>query len=230
MNTISRAWHLTESVEKLKVQLCDKDISRAEAAAHFVQEGLLNGEAVIVLARRALRQMVISRIESLGLDVQAMKGTGQIRFVDAQLLLACLQVNDVLEEYSFQEHIVTTLQSAQSKFGKVRIFCGMIDTVWKEPQSTTAIQLESLWVRLAQIHEFSLLCSYSLDGLDSAVFEASWEQFCERHAHLGSCIPSEIAAGTAAHEILESTWNRITEKLAVSSQLPGETTQPASLN
>ena len=85
---INRTWHLTNSVSNHIVQVCQNETSQAEAVTHYIKEGLLNDEAVIVFARPAQRQAVISKMDGLGLDVQNFKSQGQIKFFD---ITACLR-------------------------------------------------------------------------------------------------------------------------------------------
>lgn len=230
MNIISRVWHLTNSVGNHKVQVCYNDISQEEAVIRYIHEGLLNGEAVIVLARPTLRKAIMSKIDLLDWDVRTMRSIGQIKFFDAELLLSSLEIDGVLEEQAFQECIVTWLQTSQSKFGKVRVFSGLVDTLWKDEHSATAMELEALWTGLAQTQEFSLLCSYSLGGLDAIIFEESLERICEYHNHLISCDSSEMAINASALDTFEAAWIRVMEKLTTSSKLPGEITRTTLLN
>ncbi len=225
MNMISRVWHLTDPVGNHKVQVCDNDISQEEAVTRYIQGGLMNGEAVIVLARPALRRALMSNIDVLGLDVKAMRNMGQIRCFDAELLLSSLQMDGVLDERAFQDRIITLLQVSRLQFDQIHVFCGMIDRVWKEKQSITAMQLESSWADLARTQEFSLLCSYSLDGLDAALYEESLQRIDECHRHLISYDSSEAATDQAAQDAFETAWNRGKERLATSPKLPSEITQ-----
>ena len=54
MSIINRVWHLTHAVDNHKVQFCDNDVAQEEAATRYIQEGLLNGEAVIVSASHSV--------------------------------------------------------------------------------------------------------------------------------------------------------------------------------
>lgn len=230
MNIVNQGWHLTNCVGNHRVQVYDNEICQEEAVALYVQEGLLNGEAIIVFAKPALRRTIISKIDLLGFDVQAIRSSGQIKFFDADLWLSSLHIDDVLDEPTFQERMVNTLQMSRSTFGKVRVYSGMIDAFWKEKQSVTAMQLESFWTKLAQIQEFSLLCSYSLEGLDDTVFEASLRQVSECHRHLIPCDSSESTTREARQDTFDAALNRVMDNLTTSPTLPSGISQTTLLN
>ena len=222
---INRTWHLTNSVGNHIVQVCQNETSQAEAVTHYIKEGLLNDEAVIVFARPALRQAVISKMDGLGLDVQNFKSQGQIKFFDAEFLLSSFLIEGELEEPAFQEFIGLPIQAAQLKFGKVRAFGEMVDVLWKEGQHDTAIQLEDLWNNLSKKQEFSLLCTYSLDSLNPNAYDDSLERICNRHTHL---IPvengdlSEPTVDSAMLDIFGAAWNRVMDKLAEAEKIPAQ--------
>ena len=218
----NRAWYLTNSAGNHIVQVCQNETSEAEAVTHYIKEGLLNDEAVIVFARPALRQAVISKMDGLGLDVQTFKSQSQIKFFDAEFLLSSFLIEGELEEPAFQEFIGLPIQAAQLKFGKVRAFGEMVNVLWKKGQYDTAMQLEDFWNDLSKKLEFSLLCSYSLDSLYPNAYDDSLELICKCHKHL---VPveegdlSEPAADEAMLDLFGAAWNRVMGKLTESRKI-----------
>lgn len=222
----NRTWHLTNPVGSQIVQVCENETFQAEAITHYIKDGLLNNEAVIVIARPALRKTVISKMDALGLDMQALKNKDQIQFFDAEFLLSTFLGDGVLEEQAFQESIGFPIQAAQLQYGKVRAIGGMMDVLWENGQYDTAMQLEDLWNDLSQKQEFSLLCSYSLDSLDTNAYDESLEWILRCHKHL---IPvknydlSESAADETMLDVFEAAWNRVVGRLSGiqnSAQMP----------
>ena len=109
------------------VQVCQNVTAQAEAVTHYINEGLMNGEAVIVIARPVLRKAVILRMEALGLDMQAIRNEGQIKFLDAEFLLFGFLIDGELNGRSFHKLIGTPIQALQLKYGKVRAFGEMVE-------------------------------------------------------------------------------------------------------
>lgn len=220
----NRTWHLTNSAGNHSVQVCQNDTSQAEAVTHYIQKGLLNNEAVVVFARPALRQAVISKMDALGLDVQTFKSQGQIRFFDAEFLLSSFLIEGELESSAFQEFIGYPIQVAQLKFGRVRAFGEMVNVLWKKGEYDTAMQLEDLWNDLSKQLEFSLLCSYSLDNLDPNSYDASLELICKCHKHLVPVEENGLSESTADDgamlDVFAAAWNRVIDKLAESRKIP----------
>lgn len=229
----NRIWHLTNPTGNYIAQVCQNETSQAEAVIGYIKEGLLNDESIVVLARPALRKAVISGIDALGFDMQTIRNQGQIKFFDAQFLLSSLLIDGVLEEQVFQEYVGIPLQTLHLRYGKVRVFGGMVDILWKEGQHSTVMQLEDLWNDLSQKQEFSLLCSYSLDDLDPDVYDESFESICKCHNRL---IPvenydlSETGVGEAVLDVFGAAWNRVVGKLAESKKISAQMPQTTLLN
>lgn len=114
------------------VQVCQNETFRENIVTNYTKDGLLNDEAVIVVAGPTLRKAVISKLDAQNFDVQNLKNQGQIKFLDAEFLLSSFLIDGVLEEQSFQQSIETPIQAARAEYGKVRIFGEMVDVLWKK--------------------------------------------------------------------------------------------------
>lgn len=219
---INKTWQLTNSNGNHIVNVCENDDSQAEKLTNYLLEGLQNNEAVVVIANRLLRKALLSKLNVKGLDVQALKDQGQIKFLEADHLLSSLLIDEGLDEEIFHEHIADPLESLRLKFGKVRVFGGMVAMLWQEGKHKAAIQLEDLWVNLTHKQEFSILCSYSLGFKHPSTFEESLHLISECHKHL---IPNKKHESSVTSEesdvvkALEIAWNRMTEKFT-HSQTP----------
>jgi len=212
----NRIWYLTNHEGNHKVQVCQDNVSQAEAVTLYIKEGLLNNEGVIVFAKPALRKAVISNLDTQGLDIKTFKEEGQIKFFDAEFLVSNLLIDGVLEKQLFNESVEIPIQTLKSKYGRIHVFGGMVNTLWKNGQYNSAMQLESMWVDLSRREEFTLLCSYSLEDIDSITYDVSLEHIFEFHSHLTPLKNhdfSETLIGAAATDVFWATWNRVIEKL-----------------
>ena len=212
------------------VQVCQNVTAQAETVTNYINEGLLSGEAVIVIARPVLRKAVISRMEALGLDSQAIRNEGRIKFLDAEFLLFGFLIDGELNERAFNELIGIPIQSLQLKYGKVRAFGEMVDVLWKDGLQNTALRLEDLWNNLSQEQGFLLLCTYLIDSLDSNAYEDSLERICKCHSQVEPAEKYDLSenADEGLLNVFEAAWNSMLDKLTeseeIATQLPANQT------
>lgn len=65
----------------------------------------------------------------------------------------------------------------------IRAYGEMVDVLWKDGMTAAAIKLEILWNRLANTHDFSLLCGYAMGNFYK---DASIDDVCHHHTHVVS--------------------------------------------
>ncbi len=218
---IKRTWHLTNTAGNHIVEVCHNDISQAEAVSRFLIEGLRKSEAVVIFAKPSLRKAVIDRMSACGLDVQAIKNEGQIKFFDAEFLISSMRADSILEEQAFEEYVSTQIEAAQLKYGKVRVFGGMVATLWSTGEYDAAMQLEDFWMNLTQKLEFSLLCCYSLSNQTPRTYERALQFICRCHNHLVPVESNDLPETNESEEwidILGDAWNHVIEKMAESGK------------
>lgn len=214
--------HLTNSSGNHTVQICPNEGSQVDLVTRYIKDGLLNGEAVIVIAKPALRKILKSKMDAFSFDGQVLKDRDQIKFFDAGFLLSNLRSNDLLEEEAFQEFLATPISHAQLSYRKVRAFSELVDILWKQGQHDMAIQLESFWNDLSPAQEFSLLSTYSLDKLDPNTYDEALECIFKCHSQL---VPMEDhglvehGMGETMLNVFGAAWNRVINKLADSQQI-----------
>lgn len=216
-----RTWHLTNTAGNHIVEVCHNDVSQEEAVSRFLIEGLLKSEAVVVFAKPALRKAVIAKMTARGLDVQTFKNEGQIKFFDAEFLISSMRMDSIFEEQAFQEYVGTQIEAAHLKYGKVRVFGGMVASLWNTGEYDAAMQLEDFWVNLTQKLEFSLLCCYSLGNQTPQTYERALQFICRCHNHLvpveSNDLP-EINEGEEWVDMLGVAWNHVIGKMAESGK------------
>lgn len=198
------------------VKVCHDAVTRAQAVTYFIEKGLSNEEAVIVIARPELRKAVNALMGRWGLNVPLLKEQGKLKFFDAEFLLSNLLVNDEIDLKAFQKFIGVPIQTAKRNYGKVRAFGEMVDVLWKTGREDTALQLEDLWNQLLQSHKFSLLHTYSVENLDPHNYEESLERICKGHTHHISAQnhdPNDFTITQEMSDIFGSAWNRVIKKI-----------------
>ena len=232
MNSTNKSWYLAGSSGKHRVEVCPTDDSQVETVIRYLMEGFRNNEAMIVIAKPALRSAVMSQLVLLGLDPQAIKSQGQIRFFDADFLISRFTINGVLDEEFFQEYVGTHLEILRLGFGKVRIFGGMVALLWDQGKHSEAMQVEEFWCNLLQKHDAMLLCSYSLSHIEPSAYQESLDFICKCHNHLLPEEKDEVGSHQNHQEIMEmlkSAWENVV-KNRVQPQIPATYSSPLSMN
>jgi len=218
MNT-NYSWNLTNSSGNHIVKVCSDDTLQAEVVTEYIKEGLLNEEAAIIFARTSLRKKVIANLENLGVDVGHYKSIGKLKFFDAEFILTNFHIDGTVDESAFIDVIGLPIQAIKREFGKVRVFGEIVNVLWKNEEHAAAMHLEECWHNLCQAIDFSFLCSYSLESLDSTAFDESINLLCQYHKHL-TPVHADLPAIENEDSILHgfgAAWNRVTEKLAASN-------------
>lgn len=216
--------YLINSSGNQTVQICLNENSQIDLVTSYIKDGLLNGEAVILIAKPELRQILKSKMGAFsfnGKNIQELQVQGQIKFFDAESVLSTLRVDGILEEDLFYEGVAMPIYNAKSIYGKVRVFGEMVDILWKERQHDMAIQLESFWKNLFNTQELTFLCTYTLNKLSPNSFDEELERICKYHSHLVpvvDCDLSEQSMDEAIPDIFRAAWNRVVNKLASTSQ------------
>ncbi|TXI20565.1 MAG: hypothetical protein E6Q62_01195 [Nitrosomonas sp.] len=235
MNRKNMTWHLTDSNGKHIVQVCGDDTCQVEALSNYIQDGLLNEEAVVVFAKPALRKHVISHLSALNFDVQALKDKGQVKFFDAEFMISSLLIDETIDQQAFYELVESQIETLHSKCGKIRVFGGMVATLWNTGRYEAAMQLEELWIGLTQKYDFSLLCSYSLGNFDPANYEETLQRIFNCHNYL---TPVEVddssdnsgSVGEAVMDVLTLAWNRAAKEVNKAKQNLNQSPSSGLLN
>lgn len=217
-DTSQQAFH--NDIGSHYVQICPDEASQVEVLTRYISDGILNDEAVIAIAKTALRKAVLARLYTLGFDLQALKNKDQVKFFDAEFLLSDLLLDGVLEEQAFQVFVVLPIQEAKLKYRKVRAFGEMVDILWQNGQHNSAIQLEELWNDLCKKEELKLLCTYFLTSLDENSYDHALEHICKCHTHVVPMDDMVVNSnlGLELTDKFKTAWNLVMAKLDRSRQ------------
>ncbi len=211
--------YMTDSAHSHIVQVCQSKTAQAELLTHYIKDGFLSNEAVIVIARPGLRKAVLLKLDALGVDIQSYRKQGQIKLFDAEFLLSNILIDDVIDEQNFHKFIGSQIQAAQSEYGKVRAFGEMVDILWQRGLYDTAMQLENIRNDLCMKHELMLLCTYLLDSLDSTAYDASLERICKCHTHSLPIHSFNPEGGEPLLKRFGAAWNSVMDKLTESKNI-----------
>lgn len=194
----------------------------SEAVSYFAGEGLLRGEAVIVIATPEHAESFIESLTRLGFDVEKIIQRHQLCFMDAKATLDTFMKQGMPEWRTFQDVLGSRIREAQLSYPSVRAYGEMVNILWQNGEREAAIRLEDFWNKLAQHQNFSLLCAYFLDPLDVEAYDGSLDCICKSHSHL---IPSEnyalleAAVSAAGEKILGESLNKMLRMLSAPARL-----------
>jgi DcmR-like sensory protein len=169
------------------LQLYRDDGRLVDVVSLFAGAGLLEGDAVVLVATPPHVHAVTRRLVAAGFDVDAVRRWGQLSVFDAATLLSRLLRNGRLDGEAFDAIVGATLEKSRAAAGRrrVRVFGEMVNLLWKQNLEAT-VQLEELWKATVEAHPISLLCSYCLgpDAVSPAGFPHSLHQAHSRHIPL----------------------------------------------
>ena len=173
------------------VQFYESDDFLVRAVSQYLEGGLKASEPVIAIATREHRLGFARELVSRGIDVDGARQRGMFVELDAGETLSKFMLNGSPDGARFAETIGPVLERAaqqRSATGSLRAFGEMVNILWSEGNGPAALALESLWNRLSERYEFSLLCGYCLERFDDAADASIFSAICAEHTHV---VPTE---------------------------------------
>ena len=144
------------------VHFYERDEELASKVAQFIAEGLRSGEAAIIVASAAHRELYIDGLRALNIDVDTARAAGALTILDASETLKQLMVGDRLDPELFKRIVVSRIEAFCTRGGrltKVRAYGEMVDLLWRGGNRAAALALEELWDEAAGRFPLDLLCA-----------------------------------------------------------------------
>jgi DNA-binding NarL/FixJ family response regulator len=168
------------------VQFYPDDASFLVGFTRFIEAGLKDGKAVIVVATQSHWKNLLQRLRALGLNVDAAIEEWRLIPLDVSETLATFMVNDVPDPVRFRksagELVAVAAKAAQGKPPRVAA-CGECSlTLWAQGNTDAAVQVEHLCDEIAKIYEIDILCGYVLNALQRKRESHIYERICAEHA------------------------------------------------
>lgn len=169
------------------VQIYEGDEEFLSTLAGFVQNGLVSGDAAVVIATETHRHGLQRKLEAMGFDVAAARREDRYIDLDAEDTLTRFMVQGWPDDDLFESVIQSVLRQARGLHGrKVLAFGEMVALLWAQGHAGATVRLEYLWQQLCEKKLFTLFCAYPKIGFteDPA---ASIARVCAMHTKvLGS--------------------------------------------
>ena len=164
------------------VRFYEDDKSLCRMVSDFILEGLALGHPALVIATEPHIDAIVKNLTDAAIDVERLKKGRELLLFDARQTLAAFMVNGQPDADFFRASATRALeQLARGRAKTIRAYGEMVDVLWKDGMSAAAIKLEMLWNRLANTHDFSLLCGYAMGQFYK---DATIDDVCRHHTHV----------------------------------------------
>jgi hypothetical protein len=198
--------------------------------SHYAASGLAAGDAVVLVVAPENAPMFEARLTAAGLDVAALRRSGQLVFLDAFDLLARITDRGTPRAALFDPLVAGILQRARVRHPRVRLYGEAVNLLWGRGELDAAIALEGLWNDLGRRHAFSLHCAYAMDNFDGATHCGALHEIHHAHSHL---IPAEdyrrldTAVSRALADVLGPSVSIVMRNILAARQRSGAAMPPA---
>jgi hypothetical protein len=166
------------------VRFYEDDKSLCRIVSGFIADGFALEQPALVIATQPHIDAIVKNLTDAAVDVEQLRKDGDLLLLDAGQTLATFMVNGQPDPDFFKASATRALgQLARGRTRTIRAYGEMVDVLWKDGMSAAAIKLEMLWNRLANTHDFSLLCGYAMGQFYK---DATIDDVCRHHTHVVS--------------------------------------------
>jgi CheY-like chemotaxis protein len=156
--------------------------SLSRTVAGFIGEGLIAGDAAIVIATPTHGAAIHEQLTANDVNPWKRIAQGELLFLDAQEVMNSFMVGGVPDTGRFHDTIRPIMDSvAGRRHSPVRAYGEMVDLFWRNGQEAAAISVEMLWNGLIAPGKCSLICGYSSEQVGRG---AGFEAICHQHSHV----------------------------------------------
>ncbi|GAC1621022.1 MAG: hypothetical protein NVS9B10_03390 [Nevskia sp.] len=184
------------------VQFFESEDFLCEVVADFITAGLNAGAPIVIVARSARLQALVSRLERMPTTADA--GTairqGQLVMLDAAETLSKFMIDGQPDAASFRALMLPLIANLSSAYPRspLRAYGEMVDILWSLGEPEAAIRLEALSHQLALSEPLSLLCAYRMDHFRNDKDGKLFAHICEVHTEVAASESSVRAPGADA--------------------------------
>ena len=149
----------------------------------FLWDGLLRGDALLVIATAERRESLSTHLVRLGADVPLLRRRRQFALLDANETLRAFVVSGVPDWNRFEvtiSHALETLEPRGEDAG-ICAYGELVGVLWQAGEYDAAILVEEFWNRLLHRSGITLFCGYPIDVFADE-FQAE-RLHAVRHAH-----------------------------------------------
>jgi signal transduction histidine kinase len=173
------------------VQFYADDSFLLDGLSRFIGTALGAGDAAIVIATSAHRELLERRLQARGLSTAKSIRQGRYIVLDAAETLQKFMVEGFPDAVRFRELLssfVVRARAAVEPGARVVAFGEMVALLWEDGKYDAAIRLEQLWNELGKEHSFFLHCAYPIKSFAHDHHSEPFLKICSEHSDV---IPSD---------------------------------------
>ena len=167
------------------VHFYERDGDLADRVVRHIAEGLLAGEAAVIVASQAHRELFVQRLRAMNVDVEEARAAGRLTILDAAETLAKLMVDGAPSPDLFRRVVGSVIDASGTRGNRrvnVRAYGEMVDILWQQGNHAAALALEEMWTDLAEVFPFDLLCAYAMAPFCDAPGTGGLSAVCDAHS------------------------------------------------
>jgi hypothetical protein len=166
------------------VQFYGNEESLFTTVGGFLGDGLVSREPAIIIATPAHCEAIERHLCGRLIDCDQARRNGDLVMLDAEEMLGQFMIGDVPDPELFEETMGLIVQQMLDGRGRivVRAYGEMVDVLWKQGRTESAIKLEILWNKLALKYRFALLCGYAMGNFYKQAKQL--DDICAQHTHV----------------------------------------------
>ncbi len=200
------------------VQYYEKEGFLYDRVTDFMSDGLRGSDAAVLIATRALRDGVESRLRGKGLDLHQLTASGRYHPLDARETLAQFMVGNSPDRQRFENSLGAVIRTARGGDRRVLAFGEMVALLWAEGNRDAAIRLEELWNDLARRETFALLCAYPITHFDDAGYAEPFAAINDAHTWVTPAESYSIAEADERNRVIATLQQKAAALEAESTQ------------
>jgi signal transduction histidine kinase len=219
------------------VQYYEKEAFLYDRVTDFISDGLRGSDAAVLIATRAHRDGVESRLFRKGVDLAQLTAHGRYHALDAQDTLSRFMVDGTPDPDRFADTVGPVLRTARSGDRRVLAFGEMVALLWAEGNREAAIRLEELWNDLARRETFALLCAYPMSHFDEAEYAKPFAEINAAHTWVTPAESYSIVEADERNRVIATLQQKAAaleaeskQRTALEAQLRGKIDQLAEVD
>jgi anti-sigma regulatory factor (Ser/Thr protein kinase) len=176
------------------VTIYDSDIDLIDELTEFVTDGLALGDAVVLVATPDHLAALQESLAQAGCSMSDAVAREQLHVADAAETMATFLRSSSPDPDLFFTTIGGLLLHVSRSGRPIRVYGEMVALLWAAGNVPAAIELETLWNRLARMQPFSLLCAYPTSSTSESAL-TDLRTMCDAHSEV--LPPASYEAGAA---------------------------------
>lgn len=155
---------------------------------HLARVARARDISIVVATDRHRRGFEIE-LELAGIDTVEIRRTGRLVMVDAVSTMRQFMVEGQIDRNAFRSVLGDILGEAFDVGRRVHVYGEMVALLWEAGDVLAAIELESLWNKLLQNRQFSLLCAYPSASVTGSEHAEALRHICHLHSSVVHSAP-----------------------------------------